>query len=571
VKDHFRGAVRCGEGLRPILHLVGTGHSISFLWLIAARSLVGVCDLLLAAAMYLLFLLLQGAAPAHYRWWTPRSTLSAASVTAVLLLLRALMDLVSTRSVVGHIQTLYTEILLRLTNGYNEMQWSRFVRRNRSELLNHSTHTAREACNFYHLGVEVTASIITVILMTVALVYQSPTAACGFGIAVSVFYGVHRFLIRGKLQRAATDREQSSRVLQRTLADMLSSGREIRSYGVATFFRDRVVSQARTTATSYQRVAFLPQVARIIADQGVVLLFLCVVIVTQLRHGDSRQLLSLLVFYFVLSRRMLPLISQISFMAGQMEGAYKSVQIIGDELSDCLAHRIATPLAQGPTGNSILEVDQVGFSFNEETVLFRNVTFSLRHGETVVLQGISGSGKSSLLNLVAGILQPLTGVVRVDRTRVAYVPQEVTLLDDSIRNNLLFGVAAGSDAELMKALAIANMKEFVDGQPLGLDTAVGDNGVLLSGGQRQRLGVARAVLRGAGLLLLDETTSALDEANESQVLENLNSSGVAVLLVTHRIHRDLIVRRVLRLEQGLLIEEPFEERSVIEGRMQAAG
>jgi ATP-binding cassette subfamily B protein len=121
------------------------------------------------------------------------------------------------------------------------------------------------------------------------------------------------------------------------------------------------------------------------------------------------------------------------------------------------------------------------------------------------------------------------------------VPQEVTLLDDSIRINLLFGLAIGSDAELMNALATANMKEFVDAQPLGLDTAVGENGVLLSGGQRQRSGVARAVLRGASLLLLDEATSALDKPNESQLLENLSASGMAVLFVTHRIHRHAFV------------------------------
>src|SRR5271168_3745988 len=97
VKDPFRRAFRCGAELRPALRLVGARQRRLLLWLIAARATVGFCDLLLAAAMYLLFMLLQGATPAHYRWWTPRTTLSAASVTAALLLLRALMDLVSTR------------------------------------------------------------------------------------------------------------------------------------------------------------------------------------------------------------------------------------------------------------------------------------------------------------------------------------------------------------------------------------------------------------------------------------------------------------------------------------------
>jgi ABC-type bacteriocin/lantibiotic exporter with double-glycine peptidase domain len=560
-----------GEALGPVLRLVGSRQYLGFLWLIAARAMVGFCDLLLAAAMYLLFLLLQGVPSTHSHWWMPRTTLAAALLTAALVILRALMDLASTRSVVGHIQTLYTEILLRLTDGYNRMQWVHFAQRNRSELLNQTMYTAREAVNFYHLGVEITAAAGVVMVMTVALVCQNPFAACGLGAAVAVFYGAHRLLIRKNLQRSASEREQSVRTLQRCLADMLSSGREIRSYGIETFFRDRIASQARSAADSHQRVALLPQLARIFADQGVVLLFLCVVIAAVSRHEDSRKLLSLLVFYFVLSRRLLPLISQISFMAGQMESSYKSVQIIGNELRDCLLYRTTASVLQAPSGSSILEVDQVSLSFHEGTPILQNVTFCLRGGEMAVLRGVSGSGKSSLLNLIAGVLQATTGVVHVDRASVAYVPQDITLLDDSIRNNLLFGLAAGSDAELMHALTIANMREFVAAQPRGLDAAVGDNGVLLSGGQRQRLGVARAVFRGASLLLLDEATSALDEENESRVLENLKASGVAVLLVTHRAHQYASVQRIFRLDQGYLIEERNREQTSTEEEAEAAG
>jgi ABC-type multidrug transport system fused ATPase/permease subunit len=534
-----------GEALGPMIHLVGSRQHLWFLWLIAARVMVGFCDLLLAAAMYLLFLFLQGVPSTHSHWWMPRTTLSAALITAALVILRALMDLASTRSVVGHIQTLYAEILLRLTDGYNRMQWAHFAQRNRSELLNQTMYTAREAVSFYHLGVEITAAAGVVIVMTVALVCQSPYAACGLGVAIAVFYGAHRFLIRKNLQRSASEREQSLRALQRCLADMFSSGREIRSYGIETFFRDRIASLARFAADSHQRVALLPQVARIFADQGVVLLFLCVVIAAVSRHEDSRKLLSLLVFYFVLSRRLLPLISQISFMAGQMESSFKSVQIIGNELRDCLLYRTTASVLQAPSGSSILEM--------------------------AVLRGVSGSGKSSLMNLIAGVMQATTGVVHVDRGSVAYVPQDVVLLDDSIRNNLLFGLVAGSDLELMHALTIANIKEFVAAQPRGLDTAVGDNGVLLSGGQRQRLGVARAVFRGANLLLLDEATSALDEENESRVLENLKSSGVTVLLVTHRAHKYASVQRIFRLDHGCLIEERDRDPSLTGEKAVAAG
>ena len=553
-----------GERLKLALSLVGKQERLTFPLLIAERVIVGFCDLLLAGAMYLLFLLLQGASPVHHGWWTPKSTLSAAFLTATLLLLRVLLDLASTRSVVGHIQKIYTDILLRLTHGYNDMQWVQFAQRNRSELLNHAMHTAREASNFYHLGIEIAASSIVIACMTMALIYQSPSAACGLGLTTGMLYGVHRFLIRRKLQRSATEREEALRTLQRSLADMFSSAKELRSYGVEDFFSKRIASQARTAAISHQNVAFLPQVARIITDQGVVLLFLCVVIAVELRHGDVRQLLSLLMFYFVLSRRLLPLISQISFMAGQMESSYKNVQIIAGELNECSIHRTARPDAQRTNGDVLAELEQVSFSFHEGVPLLRSVSLCLRRGETVLLQGTSGSGKSSLLSILAGVLHPDSGAIRIDRTAVAYVPQDVILLDDSIRNNLIFGRDVRSDAELMNALATANLEEFVAAQPFGLDTEVGDNGILFSGGQRQRLGLARAIVGGASLLLLDEATSALDEKTESKVLANLRASGVAILLVTHRAPSCDFAQRVFRLEHGCLTEESIRAHSLFE-------
>jgi len=552
-----------GERLRLALSLVGKRQRLTLFLLMAERVIVGVCDLLLAGSMYLLFLLLQGAAPKHHGWWTPKSTLSAAFVTATLILLRVLLDLVSTGSVVGYIQEIYTDILLRLTHGYNNMRWVRFAQRNRSELLHHATYTAREASNFYHLGIEIVASSIVIVCMAGAVIYQSPTAACGLALAAGIIYGVHRFLIRRKLQRYATQREEALRILQRSLADMFSSGKELRSYGVEDFFSKRIASQAESAAISHRNAALLPQVARIITDQGVVLLFLCVVIAVELRHGDVRQLLSLLMFYFVLSRRLLPLISQISFMAGQMESSYKNVQMIAGELNECSLHRTAQTVAQRTHGDVLAEVEQVSFAFHEGAPLLRNVSLCLRQGEMVLLRGISGSGKSSLLSILAGVLQPTAGTIRVDQARVAYVPQDVILLDDSIRNNLLFGRNVKTDEELMHALAAASLGEFVAVQTFGLDTEVGDNGILFSGGQRQRLGLARAIVGGASLLLLDEATSALDEETESKVFANLRASGVAILLVTHRSPRPAFAQRVFRLANGCLIEESIDELSLL--------
>jgi ABC-type multidrug transport system fused ATPase/permease subunit len=506
--------------------------------------------------MYLLFMLLQGRAPVAERWWMPRAILPAALTVSILVVIRAVVDVFSSRLVFHQIQVLYNDLLLRLTQGYTQMRWSRFIGRNRSELSNHALNTAREAADFYHRCIEMAAGTATVAVMTIALIYQSPISAFGFALAVAAFYGVHRLLIKRKVQEAASNREKVLTQLNRNLAGMFSAGKEIRTYGNHAFFLDRIRQQGRDLASSNHRTVILPLAARVIADQGTILLFLCMIVAVVLQHGDTRQLLSLLAFYFVLSRRMLPLVSQLSLIAGQMESSYENVRIVDSELKEC--HGCATRAFSAPLPAEGLaaELCHVNFWFHKDVPILRDVNLSLHRGEAIVLRGASGSGKSSLLDLIAGVSQPVGGIVRVDRTGVAYVPQDIPLLDDSIRNNLLFGLPDKDDDELMGALATARLDEFVAMLPLGLETSVGDNGVLFSGGERQRLGLARAVLRGGQLLLLDEATSALDEQNERRVLENLRARGSAVILATHRLHALQFDHREFRLQDGVLIEVP---------------
>jgi ABC-type multidrug transport system fused ATPase/permease subunit len=549
-------------GLRVAFRLLSPKQKLAIALLIAARIAVGLCDLGVAGAMYLLFLLLQGRASPHGFRWLPASTLTAAGITAALVVLRVLMDISSSRAAVRRIFHLYTDLLLRLTRGYNEMQWSRFVACNRSVLSNHVLHTARDAAEFYQRLVELTAGTSIVAVMAAALIYQSPLTASGFGLALAIFFAFHRFFIRGAVQAAASDRESSLRVLERSLADMFSSGKEVRAYQNAAFFYERIRRHAERIANSSVRAVFLPQVGSSLADQGAVLLFLCIIMLVQLRHGDARQVLSLLAFYFVLSRRLIPLISQMSLISGQLESQLESVRLVSTELEECAAYRESILPAAPPQAGFVLQLEQVSFAFPGGASILRDVSLEIRSGETLVLCGPSGSGKSSLLNLVAGVSQPATGTIRIRRDRVAYVPQEVPLLDDTVRNNLLFGSERRSDDEMMRALEAANLDNFVAALPLGLDTPAGDNGALFSGGQRQRLGVARALLRGSDLLLLDEATSALDMESERQVLENLRASGKAVLLVTHRIPQRSFAERVVLLHEGRLVEETLAEAAV---------
>jgi ATP-binding cassette, subfamily B, bacterial MsbA len=216
------------------------------------------------------------------------------------------------------------------------------------------------------------------------------------------------------------------------------------------------------------------------------------------------------------------------------------------------------------------EVDFKHVTFSYETghaVALHDIEFHVAPGETVAIVGRSGSGKSTLVNLLPRFYEVTAGSVQVDgldvreyelrnlREQIALVSQDVVLFNDSIRNNIAFGRAASQEA-IERAAAAAHVLEFVKELPGGLDTVVGDRGVLLSGGQRQRIAIARALLKDAPILILDEATSALDSESERIIqaaLEELMQNRTT-LVIAHRLSTVEEADRILVLEQGRIVE-----------------
>ncbi len=240
-----------------------------------------------------------------------------------------------------------------------------------------------------------------------------------------------------------------------------------------------------------------------------------------------------------------------------------------DTPSEIVERPGALPLP--PIARSI-EFRHVHFHYGNEPVL-KDIHFTVGAGELIAIVGVSGSGKTTLVNLIPRFYEVSRGAIFIDgtdlrdvtiaslRAQIGIVTQQTILFDDTVRNNIAYGDIQKSEQEIIEAARAANALEFINKLPHGFDTVIGEQGTILSGGERQRLCIARALLKNAPILILDEATSSLDSESELEVqkaLENL-MVGRTTLVIAHRLSTIKNADRIVALAQGRIVEEGQHE------------
>ena len=219
--------------------------------------------------------------------------------------------------------------------------------------------------------------------------------------------------------------------------------------------------------------------------------------------------------------------------------------------------------------NNAIEVNNIDFSYNNKDLVLKNFNLKVEKGKTVALVGQSGSGKSTIANLLTRFYDINKGEILIDNTNIkevkldalrhliGLVTQDSVLFNDSIKNNILLGKADATDEEVIDALKVANAWEFVNDLPEGIETNVGDAGNKLSGGQKQRLSIARAVLKNPPIMILDEATSALDTESEKLVqeaLENMMKNRTSIV-IAHRLSTIQNADNIVVMQKGEIVEQ----------------
>lgn len=275
---------------------------------------------------------------------------------------------------------------------------------------------------------------------------------------------------------------------------------------------------------------------------------------------------------------LLVLLSRIAFPASQLHLGLQQIAYALPAWNEVVAMKQELAVARVQPGSpsnaqtipkGSIRFDHVVYSHGESGGGLKGVSLEIAPGEIIGLSGESGAGKTTLVDIMTGLLQPQSGAVMIGerllseldltgwRRRIGYVAQDPVLFNDSVRRNLIWMAPDANDDALMAALALAGADDWLGRQPLGLDTVVGETGALISGGERQRLSIARALLRQPSLLILDEATSAIDIAGERRILTRLAalSPRPTIIIIAHRTESLAQCDRVIHLASGRVISE----------------
>jgi len=339
--------------------------------------------------------------------------------------------------------------------------------------------------------------------------------------------------------------------------------------------------------TNYKKVIWGARVNELLAavpkyiveTVAIVGLVLAIIVKLLFGHGALETFVPQMAVFAVAAFRLLPSVGKINAYVNNVMYTKASLDMIYQDLCEIEKNKPIEVEWEGKTENwkfmKGVFAEHITYHYpDSDTEVLHDTTLEIPKGKTVALIGPSGAGKTTLADIILGLLPPVSGVVRMDdkniyenlrswRQKLGYIPQSIYLSDDTIRNNVAFGIYEDQidDDAIWKALEKAQLKDFVQGLEKGLDTYVGDRGVRLSGGQRQRIGIARALYHDPEILVLDEATSALDSSTEQAVMESIESlQGLkTMVIIAHRLTTIKNADLIYEVVEGKVIQRKKED------------
>ena len=487
------------------------------------------------------------------------------------------------RALTSYIQIRFTQMLeynisKRLVEGYLHQPYSWFLSRNSTDLgkVILSEVSAIIGNGVYPL-IELLAKGIHTIALVTLLIIVDPKLALLVSFSLSCVYGFIFYFLRSLLKKSGNERLKNNKLRFKILSDAFGATKEVKVGALEQIylnqFSESAINFARAQSTS-QVIGQLPRfILEAIAFGGIMLLILHSIIKT----GDFNNALPVISLYVFAGYRLMPAIQQMYTSFTQIAFISPSVEALSNDIKNL------EPLNLIQDEGIMMfkkEIKLKNINYNYPLTLrtsLKDININIPAKNTIGFIGATGSGKTTTVDIILGLLEPQKGILEVDdqiitkqnlrswQRLISYVPQQIYLSDDTILSNIAFGIEPKnvSQEAVEKAAKIANLHEFIINElPKKYQTIVGERGVRLSGGERQRIGIARALYHNPQVIIFDEATSALDYQTEQEVMKAINNlkKDITIILIAHRLNTVKNCDIIFKFEKGRIIQQgTFDE------------
>jgi ABC-type multidrug transport system fused ATPase/permease subunit len=423
---------------------------------------------------------------------------------------------------------------------------------------------------------------ITIIGMIGIMFYlDSDFTLVALSVAPFLLFFVARFKKAMKKATREVRKDQSNMLV--VLQQGLESIRAVNAFGREDFEEAKLQKVSQETLFAALRAR---KVKSVVSPFVAVIVSLCTAFVlwrgADLILKGAMSVGALTVFLWYMNKFFSPVqnLAKMTSSIAQVTVALERIQAILN--TDTIIEEKPNAINPGKFNGKIV-FEHVFFAYNTESPVIRDFNLTINPGERIGICGPTGSGKSTIVSLIARFYDPTGGRVLIDgtditdfkldglRSQIAFVLQDTVLFYGSIRENIAYGRPEATDEEITEAAKLANAHEFIEKMPHGYDTLVGERGITLSGGERQRIGIARAVVRNSPILILDEPTASLDTESEKMVMEALEKlmQGRTVITIAHRLSTIRDADKIIVLDCGSIAEQGTHEELMKKGEMYA--
>jgi len=421
---------------------------------------------------------------------------------------------------------------------------------------------------FFNRGFDTIIGSVITLLTTFLYMYRMDPELAFVSLLVLPLLWITIYFFSARVRRqTSTLQQEESDVLSRA-SEGLTSIRIVHAFGQEEYEVQEFEREARQSYAANLSLTVTNAISTL-AVTGVMTLGLALVLYVATMHIlDHRLTVGQLTLFLAYVNMLYQPLEQLSYTAWALEGAAAGMQRVFEILDaeDSVPEKTGAKPISRVQGEITFE--NVGFAYEAEHPILRDISLNVKPGQTVALVGGTGAGKTTLLSLVPRFYDPNAGRVLIDgadvrdatkkslRANISVVLQDTLLLSGTVLENIAYGRPGANRDEIQAAAEAAQAHEFIEKLPHGYETQVGERGVRLSGGQKQRIGLARAFLKNAPILLLDEPTSALDLETEAEIMETLRAlmRQFTTLIVTHRLATIHHVDCIHVLENGRVIE-----------------